>query len=156
MQTMRLWSPYIAVVVLVAQLLSSGALGPRMLCAHRDGSQSIELAVTSCCGGSRAQTTASESVCGGCDGGCHEDRSGLVLSQPDCDCIDTPVAGEPMVRQAPQSTPQHELAATFVAVVAVLMIDLSPLNASGFTHRAALPECLAPPRAHLATIVLRL
>lgn len=153
---MRLWSPYIAVIVLVAQLLSTGALGPRILCAHRDGSQSIELAATSCCGGSRAQTTSSESDCAGCDGGCPEDRSGLVLSQPDCDCVDTPVAGEPMVRPAPQVSPQDDLFATLVTVVAVLVIDLSPLNACEFAHRAALPECLAPPRAHLATIVLRL
>ncbi|MBX3407758.1 MAG: hypothetical protein KF869_13450 [Phycisphaeraceae bacterium] len=66
------------------------------------------------------------------------------------------MADEPIVRQAPQAAPQDDLVATFVAVVAVLMIDLSPVNLSGFAHRGALPECLAPPRAHLATIVLRL
>jgi hypothetical protein len=61
-----------------------------------------------------------------------------------------------MVRPAPQVSPQDDLFATLVTVVAVLVIDLSPLNACEFAHRAALPECLAPPRAHLATIVLRL
>lgn len=127
-----------------------------MLCAHRDGSQSFEWAATSCCGGGRAETAAPKSECGGCQGGCHEERSGLVLSQPDCDCVDTPMAGKPMVRPAPQATAQDDLVAAFVAVVAMLVIDLNPVNPSGFTHRAALPECLAPPRAHLATIVLRL
>ncbi|MGD9691090.1 MAG: hypothetical protein AB7K52_15635 [Phycisphaerales bacterium] len=66
------------------------------------------------------------------------------------------MADEPVVRPAPQAASQDDLVATFVAVVAVLVIDLSPVNPSGFTHRAALPECLAPPRAHLATVVLRL
>lgn len=66
------------------------------------------------------------------------------------------MADEPVVRPAPQVAPQDHLVATFVAVVAVLVIDLTPVDPSGFTHRAALPECLAPPRAHLATIVLRL
>lgn len=66
------------------------------------------------------------------------------------------MACEPTIRLAPQATPQDDLAATFVAVAAVLVIDLSPVNPSGFTHRAGSPECLAPPRAHLATIVLRL
>lgn len=150
-------NPYIAVIVLVAQLLSGGLLGPRMLCAHRDGSKSIEWAATTCCGGGRAETAAPESECGGCEGGCHEERSGLVLTQPDCDCVDSPLADEPVVRPAPpQATSQDDLVATFVAVVAVLVIDLGPANPSGFTHRGALPECLAPPRAHLATIVLRL
>lgn len=153
---MRCASPYVAVFVLMTQLLTGGLLGPRMLCAHRDGSQSIEWAATRCCAGGRAETVTSKSECDGCQGDCHEERTGLVLTQPDCDCVDSPMADEPMVRPAPQATPQDDLVATFVAVVAVLVIDLTPVNPSGFTHRADLPECLAPPRAHLATIVLRL
>ncbi len=132
-------------------------MGPRMLCVHRDGSQSIEWAATTCCGGGRAETAASESECGGGKGNCDDDQNdGLELNQPDCDCVDSPMAGEPMARQAPQSAPQDELVATFAAVFTVLVMDTAPVNPSGFAHRAALPECLAPPRAHLATIVLRL
>lgn len=152
---MRYARPYIVVIVLVAQLLSGGLLGPRMLCAHSNGAQSIEWAVTSCCGG-RSATAPAQLGCGGCEGGCADHDNDPILSQPDCDCIDSPMADEPMVRPAPQAAPQDDLVATFVAVVAVLVTDLSPVNPSGLTHRAALPECLAPPRAHLATIILRL
>ncbi len=153
---MRYARPYIVVIVLVAQLLSGGLLGPRMLCAHRDGRQNIEWAATSCCGGGCTTAASLEHDRDGFADGCREHDGRLALSQPDCDCVDSPMAGEPMVRPAPQATPQDNLVATFVALVAVLVIDLSPVNPSGFVHRAALSECLAPPRAHLATIVLRL
>lgn len=156
---MRAIAPHISMLLLVLQLATAGLLGPRLLCVHRDGSHSIELAVTTCC---RAEQSCSidEDRCGGCGGESDRDpsRDGQTyLSGPGCDCVDVPMADEPVVRQAPQSVALDQLAMDLALVaVAVPLVDAAWHEPARWSGAHLLPDCLAPPRAHIATIILRI
>ncbi len=155
-RTVRSLSPYISVLMLALQLISGGLLGPRMVCTDSDGTQSIELAVLTCC--SIAPATAEQDAHDGCCstecGGDRQEPKGTELGQNGCGCVDVPAADDPVVRQN-DSRQATDLVAVHLSI-AVLAVVAWPEPIAAGRRVAFLPPCHAPARAHIANIVLRI
>lgn len=146
----------------IVQLATAGLLGPKLLCTHANGSRGIEWAATSCCRDASLFATVmnSETATEQCQDGCAGEGDGgldTVLHASACDCVDEVAPGDPAVRAASgglcvDQIDQHPLPASPSLHVIEFGIDPQVFGSSA-PSRAAL---LAPPRAHLATIVLRI
>lgn len=157
---MRALVPYISLLMVALQLLTCGFLGPRMVCTDSDGTQSIEWAALSCC--MFAPTAAEQDDPRGhekcCAAACGESRdrvdSGPVVGTGDCGCVDEPAAENSVVRQN-DSRQTSDLVAVNL-LMAVLPAVAWPEPTAVGCPEAFLPPCHAPPREHIATIVLRI
>jgi len=153
----RALSPYISVLMLAFQLISGGLLGPRMVCTDSDGTESIELAILTCC--SIAPATAEQDAHDGCcstesGGDRQEPKGGAELGGGGCGCVDVPAADNPIVSQN-DSRQASDLVAAHLSVV-ILAVVVWPEPIANGRPTASLQPCHAPPRAHIANIVLRI
>lgn len=149
-------------MMLVLQLMTAGLLGPRIVCTDADGTQNLESAALSCCtlDAGVPQTVADH--CAGCagSGGCDRDRE-APTDQPQlsgsgsCGCVDVPAGDDPVLRHD-DFRQVNDLLITHL-VVAVLTIDaVIPTHVTVWQPSGFLPTCHAPPREHIATVILRI
>lgn len=158
--TVRRLSPYISVLVLALQFISSGLFGPRMVCTDSDGTQSIELAALTCCSVARAATGLDDA--GAHDGCCptdcggtrQEPKRGPQVGTGGCGCVDVPAADDPAWRHSDSRLMTDFAAVHLATTVMVVVAWPEPIAHGG--PAAFLPHGHAPPREHIATIVLRI
>lgn len=148
-------------MVLVLQLMTTGLFGPRMVCTDADGTQNLEWAALSCCTLDSGGSPKVADHCPGCGGseGCDQDRNvptdQAQLSDGGCGCVDVPAADDSVVR-LDDSKRLHDVLATHVFVAVLTVVAILPDFTTDFRPLAFLPTCHAPPREHIATVILRI
>lgn len=135
--------PLIALVLVLVHVMANGVLGPRVLCAERDGGTKFELASTRCCQDGEPADQDEHSPGGGerCD-----------------ECVDTLIDYEKGVAQARVTLPEPELPAelptAFFAAAFVALFAL-PTETAILTSYAVDSPGRSATIAHLATVILR-
>lgn len=152
---MQRYLPILVPLLVVLQLLSSGVFGPRLRCTDADGRVSTELSAFRCCDQDEAKTCQSDAGCRQCQSVASAGDGCLVAGAPACSCVDVPDLTVVATNSKGADTAQS-LAVAFPVPFIVLPILPLPVFESGPSVTAFLPHGHAPPRLHLATIVLRI
>lgn len=146
--------------MLALQLATGGLLGPRMLCTDSDGTRSIEWAALTCC--SVVPATDEQDEAGAhdacrstdCGGNRAVPKGDTELETSGCGCVDVPTADNLVARQNDSRQAGDLLAVHLLVAVLAVVAWLEPVGDG--RPVAFLPPCHAPPREHIATIVLRI
>lgn len=152
---MRRYLPILVPLLVVLQLLSSGVLGPRLRCTDADGRVSTELSAFRCCDRDEQKSCGSDASCDKCPSGSTPGDGYPIVGEPACSCVDIPDPTE--VATSSRATDSDRLTLDAIPVPFVLLpIHTLPVLELGPPVTAFLPHGHAPPRLHIATIVLRI
>lgn len=143
------------VFLVLLQLLASGVLGPRLRCYDADGTVCAELAAFRCCDRSSSSDCGADSDCDGCVSSSQPTDGRAIAQSSSCGCIDVPELTDPATTGRSTGSSQTIVPAPPIAVSLPAPFEL-PWLVSGPPVSAFLPHGHAPPRLHLATIVLRI
>lgn len=148
-------APIVAAFLAVIQLLTSGVLGPQLRCFDSDGTVCAELAAFRCCDGAEQEANGSDLDCDRVCSDCQSTDGQPVAKSPGCSCID--VLDPTDVATSNRGTDDNTRPVVQAFPVAFVPPSLTlPVFEASLHVAAFLPHGHAPPRLHLATIVLRI